>query len=290
MATTSQSTTIAPDVEAKTNLRAKNNPWYDLELKKLGPAGRELLENYSKIPAAQVEAHVYKIRDEAWEVFPYPCIGEFRFLDLAISLSPDYPTVLQRLKSGQENFLDLGCCFGQELRKVAYDGAVQNNLYGFDLRAGFFEMGYRLFLDRETLKSKFIEADIFDANSALSELDGKIDIIYAASFLHLFDYKRQVEVCKRMVRLLRQKKDSLILGRQVGSTIARNFVQETNEGGIMYRHNGESFKKMWGEVGEETGTEWRVDYDLEFLGGHGKEDEDKVDHSWAMLKFSVFRK
>jgi hypothetical protein len=45
------------------------------------------------------------------------------------------------------------------------------------LRAEFFEMGYRLFLDRDTLKSKFIEADITDANSALSGLDGKIDII-----------------------------------------------------------------------------------------------------------------
>jgi hypothetical protein len=43
----------------------------------------------------------------------------------AISLSPDYPAVLQRLKSGNENFLDLGCCFGQELRKVAADGVVQ---------------------------------------------------------------------------------------------------------------------------------------------------------------------
>ncbi|KAF4611358.1 hypothetical protein G7Y89_g15655 [Cudoniella acicularis] len=255
MATTPQGWINIPDTEAKIDLRDKNVPWYDPKLKKLGPSARELLENYSKIPPAEVEDHIYKMRDEAWDVFPYPCIGEFRFLDLAISLSPDYPAVLQRLKSGKENFLDLGCCVGQELRKVAHDGAVQENLYGSDLRAEFFEMGYRIFLDRDTLKSKFIEADITDANSALSGLDGKIDIIYAGSFLHLFNYEGQIEVCKRLVKLLREKKDSLILGRQVGNTDAGEYVQMTNESGIMYRHNAESFKKMWDEVGEETGNQ-----------------------------------
>ena len=51
-----------------------------------------------------------------------------------------------------------GCCFGQEIRKLAYDGAVQSNLYGCDPRSEFFNLGYRLFRDRDTLKSTFIEA------------------------------------------------------------------------------------------------------------------------------------
>jgi SAM-dependent methyltransferase len=134
----------------------------------------------------------------------------------AISLSPDYPTVLQRLNSGKESFLDLGCCFGQELRKVAADGAPSENLYGADLRPEFFELGYRHFLDRDTLKSKFIAADIFDPSSALSTLDGKIDIIYAGSFLHLFGYADQVTICKRIVKLLRDKKGSLLWGDRSG--------------------------------------------------------------------------
>ncbi|CZR65359.1 uncharacterized protein PAC_15259 [Phialocephala subalpina] len=278
MATTPQGWTNIPDAEAKIDLRDKNVPWYNPKLKKPGPSARELLENYSKIPPAEVEDHIYKMRDEAWDVFPYPCIGEFRFLDLAISLSPDYPAVLQRPKSGKENFLDLGCCVGQEPRKVAHDGAVQENLYGSDLRAEFFEMGYRLFLDRDTLKSKFIEADITDANSALSGLDGKTSSTLG-----------QIEVCKRLVKLLREKKDSLILGRQVGNTDAGEYVQTTNESGIMYKHNAESFKKMWDEVGEETGTKWRVDYDFELFEWLSKEERDKAEPGIGMLRFSVFR-
>lgn len=44
------------------------------------PATRELLKSYSKIPEADVEEHVYKIRDRAWNVCDYPCIGQFGFL------------------------------------------------------------------------------------------------------------------------------------------------------------------------------------------------------------------
>jgi hypothetical protein len=150
------------------------------------------------------------------------------------------------------------------------------------LRAEFFEIGYRLFLDRDTLKSKFIKADITDPNSALSRLDGKIDIIYVGSFLHLFDYEGQIKVCKRLVTLLREKKDSLILGRQVGNTNAGEYVQATNESGIMYRHNAKSFKKMWDEVGEETETKWRVDYDFQLF-------ESLSEPGIGMLRFSVFR-
>jgi hypothetical protein len=32
----------------------------------------------------------------------------------AIAAHPEYPTVIERLKTGNETFLDLGCCLGQE--------------------------------------------------------------------------------------------------------------------------------------------------------------------------------
>jgi SAM-dependent methyltransferase len=101
----------------------------------------------------------------------------------AISLSPDYVTILQRLKTGNENFLDLGCRFGQELRKLASDGVLDSHLYGADLRSEFFTLGYKLFRDQSTLNAKFIAAEIFDPVLPLGELDGKIDIIYAGNFL-----------------------------------------------------------------------------------------------------------
>lgn len=172
---------------------------------------------------------------------------------------PYYPTVLERLKTGEENFLDLGCCFGQELRKLVADGAPPENLYGADLNPEFFDLGYKLFRDKDTLTSKFIAADIFDPGSELHELDGKIDVLYAGSILHLFSYEGQIDACKAIVKLLRDKKDSVLLGRQVGAAKAGEDVHRTNKDQTMFRHNPDSFRKMREEVGKLTNTEWRVE-------------------------------
>jgi SAM-dependent methyltransferase len=210
---------------------------------------------------------------------------------LAIALSPHYPQILERLKTGNENFLDLGCCFGQEIRRLVADGAPSSNLYGSDLRREFFELGYEFFGDRQTLQSKFIAADVFDPNSGLQELDGKIDILYAGSFLHLFGYEKQVEVCVRIVRLLKEKKGGLIVGRQVGHVEAGERSHRTNNEETMFRHNEESFKNMWELVGEKTGSSWRVevkagDIDDEDRRARGHRQQDE---GLRRLRFSVFR-
>ena len=57
----------------------------------------------------------------------------------------------------------------------------------------------------------------------------------------------------------------------------------------MYKHNPESFKKMWDRVGEETGTKWRVDYDFASFEWLSKEERDKAEPGIGMLRFSVFR-
>jgi hypothetical protein len=54
--------TDIPDAQAKIASREKEVPWYNPNLgDKLGDSARALLENYSGIPAGEVEAHVYKI-------------------------------------------------------------------------------------------------------------------------------------------------------------------------------------------------------------------------------------
>lgn len=203
--------------------------------------------------------------------------------------SPQYPQILERLKNGDERFLDLGCCFGQEIRRVVADGVPSEKIYGSDLRQDFFELGYELFKDRETLKSQFIEADIFDPDSGLKEIDGKIDIIYAGSFLHLFGYEQQVQVCVRIVKLLREKPGSLLVGRQVGHVDAGVMPHRTNPDNKMFRQNVESFKEMWVTVGEMTGTKWKVEASLSTVEYGEKQKEWQNDPGLRRIQFSVFR-
>jgi hypothetical protein len=62
---------------ASVGTKDKNVRWYTAELsdEKVHASTRELLENYSKIPSDQVVPHILKIRERAWDIFPYPCIG-----------------------------------------------------------------------------------------------------------------------------------------------------------------------------------------------------------------------
>lgn len=63
--------------------------------------------------------------------------------------------MLPLLQGDQDNvartFLDLGTCLGQDVRKLIFDGAPVDSVYGTDLLAEFVEIGYDLFRDEEKL-------------------------------------------------------------------------------------------------------------------------------------------
>lgn len=244
------------DILDPANTNTKQPPaWFLKELTELDEATREVFEKYSGLPPDAVIPHIVEVRNRAFDVFPYPCIGLFRFLNLGIRKSPQYSEVLQRLKDGQ-SFLDIGCCFGQDIRRLVADGAPSENTYGSDLRKDFIELGYDLFLDKETLKTKFIAGDVLDPDASIKQLDGKIDIIHAAAFFHLFNWDGQVRIAKRFVSLLNPEAGVLVIGQQLANVEAGEY---SFSGKMRYRHNDESFKRMWKLVGDETGTNWQVD-------------------------------
>ncbi|KAI4727060.1 hypothetical protein E4T49_05171 [Aureobasidium sp. EXF-10728] len=236
----------------------KGSEWFQPELEDVDPAARSVLETYCNIPSAEVVPHVLRIRDEAWEVFPYPCIGQFRFLDMPLGGFDEYPEIVKRLKSGDAKYLDLGCCFGQDIRRLVADGVPSEALIGSDLQQGFLDLGFDLFKDKETLHSKFVAADVFAAESELTPLEGNIDVIHASSFFHLFGYEGQKKIARRVVQLLKPKKDSLLVGRQVGNVKAHEAESSASGNGNMFLQNVESWQQMWKEIGKETGTEWEV--------------------------------
>jgi hypothetical protein len=63
-------------------------------------------------------------------------LRRYRFLDLIMTTMDVYQEVLERVKKG-EKFMNLGCCFGQEIRQLVHDGAPSVNTYGSDLWGDF---------------------------------------------------------------------------------------------------------------------------------------------------------
>lgn len=177
------------------------------------------------------------------------------------------------MKHDSATVLDLGCCFGQDLRRLAADGAPSENMYASDLRPELWELGYDLFRDRERMKARFIEADILDPITPLRELKGKIDIILTCQLLHLFSLKDQLEALKKIVKMSRL--GTCVVGYQGGA------VQPTElqmPWAVMFYHNVDSFNELWRMVERETGTRWVVDAWLVSPSQWGWEKED---YDWA---------
>jgi SAM-dependent methyltransferase len=261
-------------MSTSTDLQMTHAAWFDERPSKdqIPPSARHLLETYSGIPPASVEEHVVNLRNEAWKIFPYPCIGQFRFLEAGIDGCVEYDEVVQRLCKGQK-LLDMACCFGQTIRQLVKDGAPSDSIYGCDLQPDFIELGYKLFKDRDKLHAKFLVADIFDPSSRLQDLRGQIDMIYTGSFFHLWGLQQQKEVSRAVASLLRPQSGSMILGRQMGSVDA---FERTSATGTMFRHNVDSFRKLWKEVGDDLGVVFIVEARLEKLNqDHFKGDDSK---------------
>lgn len=239
--------------------------WYKADIGPyLGAQGRQLLENYSGLHPDEVEPHAYLIREKAWKIHPYPCIGQWHFLTTVVDQQACYQSLLARLKANAV-FIDLGCFFGQELRRLAVDGAPMDNMYATDLDSEFWELGYEMYRDRGKMKATFFTADILNAGTAFKHLDGRVDIILANRFLPLFDWDGQVKAMKVLVGM--SKPGSWIVGQQTGSEQG----MEVGEKGSRVRwprffHNVDTFERIWKQVGEETRSTWVVDASVSDFG------------------------
>lgn len=199
-------------------------------------------------------------RERAWQIFPYPCIGLVRFLDFTLSTMPSYSNILSSLsrKDDPTTLLDVGCCVGQDLRKLVVDGAPGSQLAGVELEAEYIELGYGLFLDRGRFECHFVVGDVFD-HIAMKNLHGKFDFVHAASFLHLWAWDGQIDAGSQLVQFLKDKAGTVILGRQVGNSTPGEYPQPVTANGVNYLHDTYTFEKMWNEIGERTKTKWKVE-------------------------------
>ncbi|KAH8666803.1 hypothetical protein BX600DRAFT_511702 [Xylariales sp. PMI_506] len=235
---------------------ARNVGWYDAPITECNDETRDLLERYSHFPPNEVVARIVKVRDQLWDLFPFPTVGQFRFVELNLHRQQIFPTILARVQEG-DRFLDVGCCFGQEMRKMALEGAPTENMYGLELQRGFVELAYDFFGDRDTFKGHFIVGDLADpSNAEIKALHGTVDIAHLGMFLHLWDLEGQTQMCTRIAELMSPKPGSLVIGHSAGRTEPSEWFNPV--GKSMYKHNGESFAKMWEEVGKRTGSTWKV--------------------------------
>ena len=98
-----------------------------------------------------------------------------------------------------------------------------------------------------------------------------------------------VKAAKSLVSMTRQRRGSMIVGKQHGSLKAGQYKMPTSSG-FNFRHNEESMTHFWQQVGDETGTSWKVEADMY----QGHELTENRSHAWSepdmrMVWFSAVR-
>lgn len=156
-------------------------------------------------------------------------------------------------------------------------------MYGTELETRFFDVGYALFKDRDTLGATFVPGDMLDFDDTrLNALQGKVTIIHASSFFHLFNRVQQLGIGKRLVSFIKPgTTNALVFGRQMGTR--KPGSPRGNARCIAYLHNESSFQKLWDEIGALTGTKWTVMFD------HGVDDPTDMDDTPRPIDFTVYQ-
>ncbi|KAE9980585.1 hypothetical protein BLS_004131 [Venturia inaequalis] len=232
-------------------------------LEKLNPEARKFLNDYIGLPEAEHLAHVLKVRDQAWKVCPYSCVGTFGFTSPSIQVQPYYPSLLTRIKNG-DRFLDLGCGLGQNVRKIVHDLGPSPSVFGSDLSQDLIDCGYDYFLDKSSLEPQFFTGDLLSGKDPnFGKMKGTFDIIFATCLYHLWSWDVQLKASIATVNLLKPEAGAVVFGWQVGASpakeITRNLGKTRAEHTTMFRHDEASLRKLWDLVGEETQTRWVVE-------------------------------
>jgi len=92
-----------------------------------------------------------------------------------------------------------------------------------------------------------------NAVKALSVLEGRISVIHASKFFHLFIEDKQVELCHRLAKLLSPSPGSMIFGQHRGSDVAGDIVNGIR-GETVFCHSPDSWEKLWNGVVFPGGT------------------------------------
>ncbi|KAF7314070.1 hypothetical protein HMN09_00566000 [Mycena chlorophos] len=185
--------------------------------------------------ANELEKHVLALQAKAYEMFPYTCIRVFSFMRVKTSLMPAYPRVVEVMKQNPDAlFLDIGCFFGTDVRKLVVDGVSPHQVVATDILQGFWDLGHELFKSTPaTFPVKFLQGDVFDPAflpppaqdaaalsskpvladlTSLTPLRGHLTAIHITYVFHLFPEEKQRLLAEHLAGMLSAASGSTIFG------------------------------------------------------------------------------
>ncbi|KAH9924690.1 uncharacterized protein BXZ73DRAFT_91257 [Epithele typhae] len=265
----------------------------------------------------ELKRHIIAVQTRAFSAHKYPCIRMFEFMRLKIARLPAYPQFLQLGKDRKDAiFLDMGTCFGNDVRKTVVDGWPVENAIASDLHPALWEFGHELFRSTPaTFPVPFLQGDILNpaflapapllptspdppstpapalaSVTSLTALHGRVSAVFLGAFFHLFTYDQQTAIARLLMGLLAPHPGAMLFGVQGGK--AEKALWCPAPGTRMNCHCPDSWREMWeglfADAGErcEVRARLRADIGGQTLFGTYPDNTDAPFH---VLEWSVTR-
>lgn len=274
-------------------------PWYSQSLNSKIAEYGDFLSSYTGLQGEELARHIHTIRDRVWALAPYPCIGRGWFLLPGVSGLSVWPEVVEAARDGK-TILDLGCGLGQNLRRLQSEAAIGDgktqsttslSLYASDVRREMWDMGCELFRDKngsgkQQPVAKFLCADArrvrldgrpgasFGEEGRLEEIRGRVDVVMMSQVLDLFFWHDQLAIGWTIVEL--SHVGTKVIGCTFGveKGVAGEFHREGDLGFPRMYHDMHSFGSLWWDIGQNTGTSWKVEVEEVEFDQWGYDEDD----------------
>jgi len=185
----------------------------------------------------------------------YRCVRELWFLQPKINLHFHYAEVLSTPKADPHaRFMDLGCCFGTDTRRVITDGWKEESVVPVDVIPDFWNFGLQLYQDDALLRTKVQFGDLTcddKLEHSLSE-GGLFAHVWTGLVLHVLDQAKAEALLRSVFRLLRP--GGTYFGTCVGSGEHPTIWSPAPDRSPGFLHTSSSLSHLLAAIGFEEVT------------------------------------
>ena len=196
--------------------------------------------------------HVTQVwREVKKEYHTYRCVQSLSFLVPKVQRFEAYPKLLDLLVTQKKvKVADIGCCFGQDIRRLILDGIPPDMIYAIDVTPGYWQAGLRLYNDKERNNHDIASVKTLFCDLCAEEEEGG-DVLEPASFdciilknvFHVLSFVQATRLIHRMAKMLRP--GGFVMGICVGSEIGREWALTPDGQERRYLHSVESLSKLF---------------------------------------------
>eukprot|EP01084_Bolivina_argentea_P173821 301106_1 len=237
-------------------LHPNDNQLPILSLQSISNKMAHFFESYTKQTKYEIIKKTVLFREKALKSCDYGCIRYGTFIKSQMILHPQWlshikPKLLLSTNNSQSSILDIGCCFGTDLRYCLHLGCNKNQILGVDINADFINLGFDYFGDRELLTERFIAMNVLDPiyNGQTKLLNNNnynlFEIIQISHVYHLLNEKEGNLLMKLCVSLLK-KPNGIIFGKFWG---CKKEGVSYRRDKLRYLHSKQSFKCLMEKYG-----------------------------------------